>query len=64
MMKIGSVLSHVRVDAARPGLIFGRALFGNRERRGPDVSLGGGTNGSSGDVRVGFVGGDCVDVDA
>lgn len=60
-MKIGRVLSQVRVDAERPGWMFGRALLGRRESRGPEVSPGGGTSGSFGLVRVAFDGADCVD---
>lgn len=60
-MKIGSVLSQSRVEADRPGLISGRARFGMRDRRGPDVSPGGGIKGSLEFVSVGFAVVDCVE---
>lgn len=55
-MKMGRVFSQRRVVGLRPETWGGRARFGRRERRGPELGFGGGIRGafSASCVGVGF----------
>ena len=62
--KMGMVKSQVRVAGVRPRERFGSARFGRRERRGPEVGLGGGIKDSDEGCLVELGGCACDVVDA